>query len=346
MWRPHKQLDISLHRKRAREISLRERAIGGQVRKRAWFFPRKLLQRGRSILIIIHGFNVTLCEAGCAYEEFEQNLSLYWRARAVSLYWPGDMRNWFNRSHVARGKISEGWAAVNYPRQIGCAKSCSSMLADGFREAILARASTQRPLELVIVAHSLGCRVALEFLRLLDGFKRQKFVSIPLTVLMAAAVPQYMVRRGARLAQAITVPDKVLIYKSKQDKVLSTAFRPGQMLEWSLPHGLTAKARTAIGRGGCGQNVIGRAACGENVTDKIQEISRWRGHSDYWPDQSIASEIIETLNGEGPAPTVSRSLELRERVRARPIIFRVSDGRRLSSRPVGRRGLRRVCKSC
>jgi pimeloyl-ACP methyl ester carboxylesterase len=329
------RMDIRFNRRLAREISLREQAIGGPVRSRAWLFPTRLLERSRNILLMIHGFNVSLCEAGCAFEKFEHNLNLFWRARAVSLYWPGDTENWLAFSRVHKGGPSRAWAAANYPRQIDRAERSSTLLLDSFRRAILLRSPAQPKLELTIVAHSLGCRLALEFLRRVADEGLQHLLSIRLTVLMAAAVPRYMVGRGGPLARAIDVPDKVIIYKSNSDLVLAGTFRPGQSLEWSLPHGLNVFRRGAIGRAGCGV----RSA-------KIREIAGEQGHSDYWPDENIAADVVDHLEGRFASFDLSRPLELRRRVSGRVMELRVADGRRLSSRPVGRRGLRRVCKSC
>jgi len=326
--------DIAYHRMSAREISLRDTAIGGPVRNRAWMFPPKLLERGRNLLLMIHGFNVTLCEAGCAFEKFEQNLNLRWRARAVSLYWPGDTQNIFASSRVKRGLATKGWAALNYPRQIKRAQQSASVLLNGFRQTVPLRSIAQPPLNLTIVAHSMGCRLTLEFLQLLEATRLR--ISVPLVVLMAAAVPRYLVRQGAPLARAIRLPDRVIVHKSKADVVLAGAFRPGQLLEWSRWHGLNLSARAAIGRQGCGANAPGN----------VHEILGERGHSDYWPDEAIAGGVIDHLDGAQASAAVFRPLELRQRISGRSMAFQVTDGRRLSSRPVGRRGLRRVCKSC
>jgi pimeloyl-ACP methyl ester carboxylesterase len=327
--------DINFNRALAREISLRETVIGGPPRRSAWLFPPKLLQRGRRMLLMIHGFNVSLCQAGCAFEKFEANLNLYWRARSVSLYWPGDVQNWFAFSRVRKGLPTKAWSAVNYPRQIGHARQCAQLLLDSFRAALSARAA-QPPMELVIVAHSLGCRLTLEFLQRLIGAGLKRAMSIPLVVLMAAAVPRYLVRPGAPLARAIRLPKKVVVYKSRSDLVLTGAFRPGQILEWSVAHGLNPLARGAIGRQGCGPQ----------IPRKIREIEGDRGHSDYWPDNTIAAKMVDDLEAGAASVDLLRRIELRRRPSGRVVELRTLDGRRLSSRPVGRRGLRRVCKEC
>jgi hypothetical protein len=329
------RVDINYNRALAREISLRHTAVGGPLRRRAWLFPPLLLERGRSILLMVHGFNVSLCEAGCAFDKFEANLNLHWRARAVSVYWPGDTQNWLAFSPVKKGIPTQAWSAANYPRQIGRAQRCASLLLNSFRAAVAVRSPAQPQLKLIIVAHSLGCRLALEFLQGLINAGIQG-ISIPLMVLMAAAVPRYMVRRGAPLAGAIGRPDSVLIYKSKSDLVLAGAFRPGQSLEWSLSHGLNPFARGAIGRAGFGAGVPGN----------VREISREHGHSDYWPDESIAARVVDDLGTGSPSVDLFRPLELRRRPSGRAMTLRLIDGRRLRSRPLGRRGLRRVCKSC
>jgi hypothetical protein len=72
------------------EVSVRVAPYGGGVRQAPVERPVGLFQSAHKLLLLIHGYNVTLCSAGCAYEQFRKLLSVYWNARAVCVYWPGD----------------------------------------------------------------------------------------------------------------------------------------------------------------------------------------------------------------------------------------------------------------
>jgi hypothetical protein len=288
---------------------------------------------------MIHGFNVNLCEAGCAYDIFMRSLNLFWRARAVSLYWPGDAA--MQPSHVTErvNIVSKTWSVLSYPSQIQRARKAAEILADAVSIAIRARRTGARalePLEIIIVAHSLGCRLTLEFLKLMRPSTTQQIISFPLVILMAAAVPRYLVRRGEDLAKALDTPNKVLIYKSRADNVLLATFRSGQLLERPFPMGWSLAARDAIGLGGCGPN----------ISHKVREIPGSRAHSEYWNDPGIASRLIEEIDGLRVAESLSRPLELRQLSSGRTILFRTIEGRKLNPRPPEQRGLRRVCGSC
>jgi pimeloyl-ACP methyl ester carboxylesterase len=112
------------------------------------------------------------------------------------------------------------------------------------------------------VGHSLGCRVVLECLRHLNRKGGR-------VVLMAAAVPAYMVAQDGALAGALEAADSVLVLYSMSDDVLHYAFPPGQTIagkgEGFLP--------TALGRYGPPARMAGHFQ-GHPIPDA--------DHGDYW----------------------------------------------------------------
>jgi esterase/lipase superfamily enzyme len=169
-----------------KELSLRERCRGGPVRPKPIETPPDTLRRSRRIILLIHGFNVDFCAAEKSYIAFVRELFFQWTARTVWVYWPGDAapesEGVFSR--LARSVISP----LSYPYQPDRAELAARYLADYIGEVIeRRRTSALNPIHLSIVAHSLGCRLALELLSRLSAAVRAHMLKIELTVLMAAA---------------------------------------------------------------------------------------------------------------------------------------------------------------
>ena len=53
-----------------RELSVRTECHGGEILESALEHPADQLARSRSVILLIHGFNVSLCSAGKSYEAF------------------------------------------------------------------------------------------------------------------------------------------------------------------------------------------------------------------------------------------------------------------------------------
>ena len=94
-----------------------------------------------------------------------------------------------------------------------------------------------------IVAHSLGCRVALAMAQALT----QRGVPIGRVVLMAAAVDDDALSREQAYRAGAFAAERVAYLASRRDLVLGLAFPVGDYLASFLGRGYT---RTALGRGG------------------------------------------------------------------------------------------------
>ena len=115
-------------------------------------------------------------------------------------------------------------------------------MSDALDQALKARKAVARlrgrtapQLSLYIVAHSMGCRLTLEFLNRLAFGLQFSPIKIRLVVLMAAAVPLYYVQEGGALAKALTLSESTHVYWSKKDKTLRRWFRVGQDSRASIP---------------------------------------------------------------------------------------------------------------
>lgn len=325
-------IDIVGRRRTPLELSMRNSPFGGTVRSPPVERPAGLLGRARRLLLLIHGFNVTLCAAGCSYDKFQANLSLAWNSRSMSVYWPGDAET---GAQGFLGRIlSRSRSVASYPAQIERAKQSARVLAKYIAKARPQVGGTPKPpLELSIVAHSLGCRLALQLLQQLQMLQAANILSIRLVVLMAAAVPVYLLRPNRELRDGLEASDRVLVYYSAEDKVLSTAFRPGQSVEVPFPYGWVAKERHALGRFGLSRD----------VPRNVEQIQTNHDHGGYWPDDEIAQRVAMELDDGIVKGDLFRPLQLRRLPAKRTIILRDLTRRSLGSTAVG---LRAKCGAC
>ena len=140
--------------------------------------------------------------------------------------------------------------------------------------------------QVVLVAHSLGCRVALECLAEIraqgDDWTGAKVVA---TCLMAAAVPTPLCTAPGAYDTTLSDCCETVLY-STHDRVLTTCFRPGQSLY--------GEKGQAVGYEGMPS---GRWNCllhkGKNTAV---------GHGDYWTNGVVAHYLGGVLGGVYTVP--------------------------------------------
>lgn len=268
-------------------ITLREAPYGGAISAAALLSPEDLLLGRNVVILFIHGYNVGEQEALISYGAMHRHLGLPWSGVTAGLLWPGD-------GAASTPGQPPGWASrfmrpLTYPHQPARAAQAAEILMEAIRTAVEERqhaANAARsdvlPLDLHVVAHSMGCRLALELIRLLQA-RFGAALRLRLLVLMAAAVPVYLVQEGRPLAKALGQAERLRNYRSRKDKVLKWAFRTGQMLERPFPYGWGFSTRGALGR-------LGHGARGS-----IEDIETDHGHSGYWSDSRIARDLARDL---------------------------------------------------
>ncbi|HOG17300.1 MAG TPA: alpha/beta hydrolase [Syntrophales bacterium] len=245
------------------ELSFREESVGGAVKRPDNEASILLSPR---LLLLVHGFNVSAREAAETYDGFtEMQRTILGRTEGrycedrlvVRILWPGDA-DWGIASPLF------------YPWSIGRANQTAEVLAES-----LCRACRSGLLfEVDIIAHSLGCRLALETIRCLQ-VKAGPRPAVRRIVLMAGAVPTFMLDEdpGARLRRAydeiLRDPAPALSLYSGRDGVLSWAFPLGETAAGGKEFLPTALGHEAWRHRGAPANLLQREI--ENA-----------GHSDYW----------------------------------------------------------------
>lgn len=247
--------------------------------------PTTRLGNSRRIVVLVHGYNNDPEEAGKGYRELRGSLEKLGIRPDINdsiwdLYWP---------SYIPKG--SWGWwreyvgqniSRASYPLQLAKAEQIGIELARYFERT---KASTGSLVQLVFVAHSLGCRLVLEILKNL-GANTNRVSGI---CLMAAAVPTSEVELHGTLRDAALKPGKRYILYSPADTVLERAFPLGQ----------------AAGTLNSFPEAVGRFGNPRTLWDTGYEtsVNTWLNHGDYFRGRRELS-----IAPSSTAPYVARLL--------------------------------------
>jgi hypothetical protein len=179
-----------------------------------------------------------------------------------------------------------------------------------------------RPAALIFVAHSLGCRVALEAIRFMVSGETARRTALSGACLMAAAVPTYMIGTSSsgplgRLREAATAIARSCVLYSTNDYVLRTAFRIGQ-----------TQAREGFMPEAVGFN-------GGPETPWSARGDTGLGHSGYWRHSSTAPATLRAIGHACPG-------SLRELQSLQGVRWRLSPAAELPARALTERHWRRA----
>lgn len=235
-------------------------------------------------VLLIHGFAIGEKSAIRSMEVLRRNLgrrSATLRSQTFTMTWPGD------KALYLGGPAAYPWL-----------KNVAVDTGDALFQFVMAEYSAGRGSEeLILVAHSLGCRVTLEFLERLQRAGRPHRLGRVVVILMAAAVP---VELDALIRGAVSASDSVVVLHSGSDWALRLWFRFGQTFagEGHMPE--------AIGLNGLPSD--------PGWTDDWQMTGF--GHSDYWLSNETAEIIGLALRRDVPSIVLGNDPE---RVRTLPL---------------------------
>lgn len=202
----------------------------------------------RRIIILIHGYNNDKVKAEESYALFKEKLldrlgRVGTSGRLDSIwgfFWPAYIEGLVHglRRHVMQRLRRERLpttdsallplaSALSYSLQVKKAREVGAELG----RYLLALCDDALACEVVFVAHSLGCRVALEAAQVIanEGGTWQR-KPLRAMCMMAAAVPVHMVEKGAGLAASARAAQRTYVLYSRRDHILRRWFRPGQAL--------------------------------------------------------------------------------------------------------------------
>jgi alpha-beta hydrolase superfamily lysophospholipase len=252
-------------------LSVRTRPVGGRLAERVQVSGLRDADNEDWLVILVHGFNTDTARARDRYGRFLDRLvQVTGDARLADhvwgFYWPGDEQG-FLRS------------LTSYPDKVPVAVDAGALLARWLAER-------RTGLRVVVVAHSLGCRLSLDALdRLAESAAELDRLGAKVVglVLMAAAVPVGMCKpQTGRFGFRPGYRSECVLY-SRSDGTLERAFWLGQ-----------AKA---------GEALLGRAVgyTGEPRQRWTQErIHTGHEHNEYF-DSTRAASAVAWLLGYRPA---------------------------------------------
>lgn len=275
-------------------LYLREQAEGGNLPAYGKLRgPQQGLPRPECV-VLVHGFNDHYGEAGERYYGFRVMQRRHFAGEHGDIaeelerlfgdtFWPGDA-DW-------PGPLD--WLdALVYPVAVHTAQDAAKLLADLIeRIPGLLRAH--------FVAHSLGCRVVLEAVKILW---ERGYPSIGAICLMAAAVDRDAVSPGGRFADLLAAlgdtGSEILVLHSRRDKVLRFTFPLGQTGagEGFLPE--------ALGLEGPPPGMPGRVA---------ERRVSGANHGDYWGHRDNDPSRFATREAGGFLKLGERVREIRAR---------------------------------
>ncbi|WP_353447386.1 alpha/beta hydrolase [Sphingomonas aerolata] len=291
-------------------INLRYTDSGGAILRTAQVVPRYLLVNADELVLLIHGYNNDRDTALRSYYEFLKNLGDPWRKLAAGLFWPGDGISSTGKQRQP-GFLSRMCGTATYSWQPFRAQQAANYLNELLMTTNRARGNiarllghTVRPLTLNIVAHSIGCRLTLELIRLLQGLISSDQLRVRSVTLMAAAVPLYHVEERGLLESALQTAETTRVLWSRADVTLKYWFRLGQSLERHVSRGFLLSSRQALGRSGL------------SLPPRVNSEETQLNHSDYWKSSLAAKRVREDLNkrvgvSATSEPLVSRALPFR-----------------------------------
>jgi hypothetical protein len=233
-------------------------------------------------MLLVHGYNVSERQAKKSFTRFEEIMKQHLSTLVENccwVFWPGDA-------------YIPGVRTLAYPFLVKNATACAAELADYL---IACKASDHRPSEIVLIGHSLGCRLIIEALAILAEKKKQKHLKEELhltVILMAAAVPVTLVCQGGSLYEGLSISSKRFIFFSRYDSVLKYVFSIGQRL---ARDGLDPPLE-AVGLWGHPST---------NVWTRTHEAP-FHGHVDYWTSRIVVGDIAHLLKASIIVPIADR----------------------------------------
>jgi hypothetical protein len=196
-------------------ISARVDDAGGPVSNT--ITPANFSPRASRLIILIHGYNVNRPNGQASFNAFGQLLQnhnvpeLSVLGQVIGFLWPGDENIRFI-------------GGLFYPAKMQAARDSAARLADFL---IALRGPNGAPMQIVLVAHSLGNRLSLEMITDLLAQPNRAWGRIEGFVLMAAAAIVGDVDVQGRLYPAARSLRTRALF-SEADNVLHWAFPPGE----------------------------------------------------------------------------------------------------------------------
>lgn len=237
----------------------------------------------RRIYLLVHGFNNTPDQANESYTAFRERLEGAIGPKLTEeiweFYWPGYEESYTQILTVRTGRkpASSLITAFFYYKQVPKAIRYGKLLGD----YILQLHSELQETEVILIGHSLGCRLILEALAHIE--RRAPRWKVPAVLLMAAAVPESAVDLGGALRAGVEFcPNRFALF-SHRDWVLWACFPAGQL---------------QAGDGGPAPKAVGWRGGPEGCWTGRQRTHLF--HGEYWENEVTTPSVVRLFGKSTP----------------------------------------------
>jgi pimeloyl-ACP methyl ester carboxylesterase len=265
-------------------------------------FPTADRVRYSRLIVFVHGTNTPPARAKQVYQSFRARLKAsgvtFQLDSFVELYWPSYVKALVSGERTSADGSLRDFArgmkflsALSYPVQLRKAQNAGRALGEYIAQL---QGPGNRPTDIVLVAHSLGCRVVLEAMLTIATKSANRDNRVSSICLLGGAVPTFMLRPNGRLVGSAKMAQKSYVLFSPKDAVLQVAFRIGQ---------------TAAGEGNF-PTAIGTS--GEPAAAWTKPVPTGLQHGDYIENRAgsewVAPYVARLLGVTAPLPKQERSL--------------------------------------
>lgn len=283
-------------------LDLRERDVGGAVTSGHLYVDGDVgpldadgpalpgftaLTRGRDVVLLLHGYNTTRPAGWQSLTRFARLLEAAGTAALmVAVLWPGD-----------------GWAkALTYPFEGRDADDSAAALVTWIKNHV------DHTARISLVAHSLGCRVAMRTAQLLAEADGATVPDLGRVCLMAPAIDNDCLGRdGATCYRRGTLAtERLAVLASADDRVLGFAFPLGDLAQTILFGERWGRALGLTGVNERNPDVLARI---EHVP--LSKPGRKIDHGDYLGVHGAdvhtiaqADQFVASFLGSAPAPHI------------------------------------------
>ena len=261
------------------DISLFAKDEGAESNPRAWF------RAASRIVLFVHGYRVKPDDVHVSYQTFAEKLDSW----PSGQWWGLGRVVWHGTAQTAI-PLLDVFSYPFKPKEAVAAGKRLATLIERMRGAAGSRA------EVCLVAHSLGCRVVFEALRLLPAPDDTDGPKLRLVAAMAAAVPTAELTPGGHLRPRSGLSRYLLVLYSPGDAVLRFAFPAGQ------PEGRAMGERRVYWR------ALGLYGEPQDLTHhryrNFGNDGKPAGHGQYWTS-TVAAEHVARYLGVPSAPRVA-----------------------------------------
>jgi esterase/lipase superfamily enzyme len=246
------------------------------------------------LFLFVHGYNSPAFNARKDYNKLKRNLLKYvprLQGHIGFIFWPGHWDLY-------------GLGFLRYPQALEHASECAEELAEYLHNW---KKEDGAPTEIILIAHSLGCRLVLESLEHLASKELLKSKTMDQgrelrIYLMAAAVPVDAVSLDGHLSYPITHARSISVFYSQNDCILRMGFLLGQY--FAEPH--RRSPAEAVGLNG-NPKLIWDSTIPSND----------HGHGDYWSSEEVPQDILGSLAYPVPRYMHTRSIPQRPKLPSR-----------------------------